>query len=64
MKDGATRGIRARPQSSSVGLDDGSGDRKPHSQAGLLVRVEGLENAVYICFGQPRPRIPHRNHHI
>src|SRR5277367_6443733 len=46
-----------------MSFDDRTADRKAHSQAAGLCRVEGLEEALETRWSQSRTRILHRNEH-
>ena len=51
------------PQLAAMGLDNGSADRQPHSDAIGLARVKGLEEAIERRRVQPRARIPYCYQH-
>jgi hypothetical protein len=63
LKDGAAQLVRARPQSSLVGFDDGPADREPQPQAAGLGGVEGREQLLQRLCRQSRTRVCHRDEH-
>ena len=56
-ENGAARLMRVRPQSSTVGIDDGAADRQANPHATRLGGEEGFENPFAILRGDTRSRI-------
>jgi hypothetical protein len=67
LKDGAAGHVGARPQPTTVVLDDGAADRQTHAHAHAhahgLGGVESFEQAVCVVRAQPRTGVPHRHEH-